>query len=258
MVVVDNDAQFIADPASVRCKLPRGKCGVCDSLELYYIHLKAKEERMSAISKVKGAKKAAAKKERAEQPKAAPKVDVSTPKKRAHAETMLKNLEVQEVQASTNPQDTVIRIPVAPLAAIPTDAVIPDTSELLAPYEDKPKELPDYRSMPTLAESPDFVSAAIRINQLSIQKAAIEEAISQFKVEVMAGLAIAGVDAVAVGRLKVQIVKSSRPSLKKELLLQNGVTVEQIAKSTVYTPSEYPLVRDMSKPAKGHPPNQEE
>lgn len=126
--------------------------------------------------------------------------------------------------------------------------VLPDGSWLV-PYEHKKPEIPDHFIIESLGGNAYFEAAVLRHAQLKMQEKAIQKALNTTKVDLVAMMSASGAKAVAVGRFKVQIVSKQQPALKKELLLQNGVTPEQIEKSTTYSLVEYPLVDDMAKPA---------
>lgn len=143
-----------------------------------------------------------------------------------------------------------------PVAQPLTPLLLPDISMVRESYEHKPKELTDHTLIDGLCGNEEFERAVVLHASLQMQKKAIEEAQAELKVTLIAHMGIAGVDAVAVGRFKVQIVHKSQPSLKKELLLVNGVTADQIEKSTVITHVEYPLIDDMAKPKHRKPLSQ--
>jgi hypothetical protein len=136
--------------------------------------------------------------------------------------------------------------------------LLPDISFVMTPYEHKPKSLPDHFTIDGLCGNEEFEKAVLRHKQLSITKSSIEKELANLKTILLANMAVAGRDDVAVGRFKVTIVHKGQPTIKKDLLLQNGVSVEVIEKSTVVTPVEYPLVDDMGKPKRGRKPAADE
>ncbi len=135
-------------------------------------------------------------------------------------------------------------------APLETAALLPDISYVMTPYEHKPPQLPDHFTIDGLCGNEEFEKAVLRHKQLSIIKSSIETELARLKPILIANMAVANRDDVAVGRFKVIIVHKGQPTIKKELLLQNGVSVDVIEASTVVTAVEYPMIDDMGKPKK--------
>lgn len=93
-------------------------------------------------------------------------------------------------------------------------------------------------------EQPDLPQLLVDYRAAQLRKAEAEADMDALKPEIQAAILLAGDDVKTIdtGTNKVTWVRTSRKTIVAELLIDNGVSLETVTKSTKITWSEYPLV----------------
>lgn len=109
-------------------------------------------------------------------------------------------------------------------------------------------EAPPYTALPLEAsEKGRFRRLVKQLADLSAQIKNLETLKHTVQTDLGAVMVRQSYKSVMMDTYKVTLVESQKPTLKKELLLEQGVTMSQIEKATKYTPVLYVQVTDTQK-----------